>query len=44
MPITLSPEVTKQLHASIKRFTAEHLDEEIGDLKPGLPETVLPVR
>lgn len=36
MPIALSPEVTKQLQASIKRFTAEHLDEEIGDLKAGL--------
>lgn len=36
MPITLSPEATKQLVASIKRFTAEHLDEEVGDLKAAL--------
>lgn len=27
---------TKQLQTSIRRFTAEHLDEEIGDLKAGL--------
>jgi uncharacterized protein (DUF2164 family) len=33
MPITLTPETTKQLVASIKRFTAEHLDDEFGDLK-----------
>jgi len=36
MPIALTPEATKQLMASIKRFTAEHLDEEIGDLKAAL--------
>lgn len=36
MPITLSPELTKQLQASIKRYAAEHLDEEMGDLKAGL--------
>ena len=36
MPITLSPETTKRLVASIKRYAAEHLDEEIGDLKAGL--------
>lgn len=36
MPITLTPEATKQLVASIKRFTAEHLDEEIGDLKAAM--------
>lgn len=36
MPIALSPEVTKQLQTSIKRFSAEHLEEEIGDLKAGL--------
>jgi uncharacterized protein (DUF2164 family) len=36
MPITLTPEATKQLVASIKRFTAEHLDEEVGDLKAAL--------
>ena len=36
MAITLSPETTKQLHASIKRYFAEQLDQEIGDLKAGL--------
>jgi len=36
MAITLTPETTKQLQTSIKRFFAEHLDEEIGDLKAGL--------
>ncbi len=36
MAITLSPDATKLLQASIKRFTAEHLDEEIGDLKAAL--------
>jgi uncharacterized protein (DUF2164 family) len=36
MPIVLSPDATRQLQASIKRFTAEHLDEEIGDLKAAL--------
>ncbi|MBL8135606.1 MAG: DUF2164 domain-containing protein [Acidobacteria bacterium] len=36
MPITLTPEATKQLVASIKRFTAEHLDDEIGDLKAAM--------
>ena len=36
MPIALSPETTKQLQASIKRFAAEHLDDEIGDLKAAL--------
>lgn len=34
--ITLSPDATKRLQASIKRFFAEQLDEEIGDLKAGL--------
>jgi len=34
--IKLSPDTTKQLHASIKRFVAEHLDQDIGDLKTGL--------
>lgn len=33
MAITLSPESTKQIHESIKRFFAEHMDDEIGDLK-----------
>jgi uncharacterized protein (DUF2164 family) len=36
MPITLSPETTKRLVASIKRYAAENLDEEIGDLKAAL--------
>jgi uncharacterized protein (DUF2164 family) len=36
MPITLSPETTKRLVASIKRYAAANLDEEIGDLKAGL--------
>lgn len=36
MPIKLSPDQTKQLQASIKRYVAENLDEEIGDLKAGL--------
>ncbi|MGE0812708.1 MAG: DUF2164 domain-containing protein [Vicinamibacterales bacterium] len=36
MPVTLPPEVTRQLHTSIKKFCAEHLDEEIGDLKAAL--------
>ena len=32
----LSPDATKRLVASIKRYAAENLDEEIGDLKAGL--------
>ena len=36
MPITLSPDARKQLVASLKRYAAENLDEEIGDLKAGL--------
>ncbi len=36
MTIELSPETTMQLNASIKRFVAEHLDQDIGDLKAGL--------
>jgi uncharacterized protein (DUF2164 family) len=36
VPITLSPETTKQLQASIKRYAGEHLDEEMGDLKAAL--------
>jgi uncharacterized protein (DUF2164 family) len=36
MAIILSADVTKQLHASIKRYFAEHLDQDIGDLKAGL--------
>jgi uncharacterized protein (DUF2164 family) len=36
MAITLSPDITRKLQASIKRYAAEHLDEEMGDLKAGL--------
>jgi uncharacterized protein (DUF2164 family) len=36
MAIMLSPETRKQLLASIKRYAAENLDDEIGDLKAGL--------
>lgn len=36
MSIKLSPDTTKRLIASLKRYAAEHLDEEIGDLKAGL--------
>ena len=36
MPIALSPETNKRLVASIKRYAAETLDEEIGDLKAAL--------
>ena len=36
MAITLAPDVTKQLLASIKRYAAENLDEEVGDLKAAL--------
>ncbi len=35
MAITLSPEITKQLHASIKRYVLENLEQDIGDLKAG---------
>ena len=36
MAIELSADLKKQLHASIKRYFVEHLDEDIGDLKAGL--------
>ncbi len=36
MAITIPPETLKQLQASLKRYVAENLDEEIGDLKAGL--------
>jgi uncharacterized protein (DUF2164 family) len=36
MAITLTPDLSRQLQASIKRFCAEHLDEPIGDLKAGM--------
>ncbi len=35
MPIDLPREVQQPLIASIKRFFAEQMDEEIGDLKAG---------
>jgi uncharacterized protein (DUF2164 family) len=36
MAIKLSPETTKQLHASIKRYFTENLEQDIGDLKAGM--------
>lgn len=36
MPITLPPDTRAQLIASLKQYVAEHLDEEIGDLKATL--------
>ena len=36
MAIKLPAETTKQLHASIKRYFAENLDQDIGDLKAGM--------
>jgi uncharacterized protein (DUF2164 family) len=36
MPISLSPHATKRLHGSIKRYFAEHLNEDIGDLKAAM--------
>lgn len=33
MPITIEPETERYLLESIKRFFAEELDEDIGDLK-----------
>ena len=36
MAITLAPETEKRLQASIKRFFAEKLDDDIGDLKTRL--------
>jgi uncharacterized protein (DUF2164 family) len=35
MAITISPETRKRLVVSIKRYAAENLDGEIGDLKAG---------
>ena len=34
--ITISAEAKRQAVASIRRYFAEHLDQEIGDLKAGL--------
>ena len=36
MAIKLSQETSKQLHASIQRYFAENLDQDIGDLKAGM--------
>lgn len=36
MAITLPDDTTKRLVASIKRYVAENLDQEIGDLQAGL--------
>lgn len=36
MAIKLTPEMSKRLQASIKRYAAEHLEEDIGDLKASL--------
>jgi uncharacterized protein (DUF2164 family) len=36
MAINLPADTTKRLVASIKRYAAENLDEEVGDLKAGL--------
>jgi uncharacterized protein (DUF2164 family) len=36
MAIKLPAETTKQLQASIKRYFAENLDQDIGDLKAGM--------
>jgi uncharacterized protein (DUF2164 family) len=36
MAINLPADTTKRLVASIKRYAAENLDEDVGDLKAGL--------
>lgn len=36
MAIELTSDAKKQALASIKRYCAEHLDEDLGDLKAGL--------
>jgi len=36
MAIALSPEATKELLGSIKRYVAENFEQDIGDLKAGL--------
>lgn len=36
MPITISDEARKRFRTSIKKFVAESLDEDIGDLKADL--------
>jgi uncharacterized protein (DUF2164 family) len=35
MPITISPEAKVLIVASIKRYVAENLEQDIGDLKAG---------
>jgi uncharacterized protein (DUF2164 family) len=36
MAITLPPDATKQIVVSIKRYVAENLEQDIGDLQAGL--------
>jgi uncharacterized protein (DUF2164 family) len=36
MALTLSPDTTRRLETSIKRYFAEHLDQDIGDLKAAM--------
>ncbi|MGE0362964.1 MAG: DUF2164 domain-containing protein [Vicinamibacterales bacterium] len=36
MAITLPPDTRRQLVDSLKKYAAENLDEELGDLKAGL--------
>jgi uncharacterized protein (DUF2164 family) len=36
MPITLQPDTARRLEASIKRYFAEQLNQDIGDLKATL--------
>ena len=36
MASTLSPDTTRQFHASIKKFLSEQFDEDAGDLKATL--------
>ena len=36
MAITLEPDVQKQAVASIRRYFAEHWEQDVGDLKAGL--------
>lgn len=36
MALTLPQEKTRLLHASLKRYLTDHLDDEIGDLKTNL--------
>ena len=36
MPIELPPDTLKKMQASVRRYAAESLDEDMGDLKAGL--------